>query len=457
MDKKQFIDALLARAQQEGFEACEIFYASDSSFETSVFKGEILNYSVSDSLGLGFRALIGGKMGYASTQVLDEDAIDLLIEAARTNAALIESEDQQFIFEGSEKYAEVDTFNPTLEEISAAEKIDMAKNLEKLVLAADSRVEQVEGCEILSTYEERTIVNSKGLNVSHRANLIGGYVAPVAKEGEKVNTSFEMFFTGDPKKIDLEATAKKAVDETVAGLQASSVDSGEYRVCLRNDAASSLLATFSGIFSAENAQKGLSLLKGREGEVIAADCVTLVDDPHMAGQATSTPFDGEGVATYKKNVIDAGTLTTLLHNLKTANKDGVRTTANASRPSYASSVGIAPTNFYFQPGGHAGRHARVYGKRPADHRPDGPARRREPHQRRLLPGREGLPRRGREDRPRRRSDHHRGQLLRGPEDRRKGRRRPPHGHARLQLLRQPVHRGEEAVGGGEVITTDGSA
>lgn len=350
MDKKQFIDALLARAQQEGFEACEIFYASDSSFETSVFKGEILNYSVSDSLGLGFRALIGGKMGYASTQVLDEDAIDLLIEAARTNAALIESEDQQFIFKGSEKYAEVDTFNPALEEISAAEKIDMAKKLEQLVLAADSRVEQVEGCEILSTYEERTIVNSKGLNVSHRSNLIGGYVAPVAKEGEKVNTSFEMFFTGDPKKIDLEATAKKAVDETVAGLQASSVDSGEYRVCLRNDAASSLLATFSGIFSAENAQKGLSLLKGREGEVIAADCVTLVDDPHMAGQATSTPFDGEGVATYKKNMIDAGTLTTLLHNLKTANKDGVRTTANASRPSYASSVGIAPTNFYFQPG-----------------------------------------------------------------------------------------------------------
>jgi len=42
-------------------------------------------------------------------------------------------------------------------------------------------------------------------------------------------------------------------------------------------------------------------------------------------------------------------LTTLLHNLKTAHKQGVATTANASRPGYAASVGVAPTNFYFEP------------------------------------------------------------------------------------------------------------
>ena len=350
MDRKQFIDTLLARAKQEGFGDCEVYYSAESSFETSVFKGEILNYSVADSMGLSFRALIDGKMGYASTQVLDEDAIELLIDGARTNAGLIESEDAQFIFAGSESYAKVDACNPALEEITAAQKIEMAKALEQAALAADERVEQVQAADIVSAFEQRAIVNSKGLNVSHTSNLIGGYVGPVAKEGDRVNTAFEMFFTADASKIDLRACAEKAVREAVAGLQAESVDSGEYRVCLRNDAASSLLATFSGIFSADNAQKGLSLLKGREGEVIAADCVTIVDDPHMAGQASSTPFDAEGVATYRKNVVDGGKLTTLLHNLKTANKQGVKTTANAARASYASPVDVAPTNFYFQPG-----------------------------------------------------------------------------------------------------------
>ena len=39
-----------------------------------------------------------------------------------------------------------------------------------------------------------------------------------------------------------------------------------------------------------------------------------------------------------------------MHNLKTAHKQGVQTTANASRPGYAASVSVAPSNFCIQPG-----------------------------------------------------------------------------------------------------------
>ena len=42
----------------------------------------------------------------------------------------------------------------------------------------------------------------------------------------------------------------------------------------------------------------------------------------------------------RKDVIGAGRLNTLLHNLKTAHKQGVATTANASRPGYAAPVGV---------------------------------------------------------------------------------------------------------------------
>ena len=84
------------------------------------------------------------------------------------------------------------------------------------------------------------------------------------------------------------------------GLAAASVPSGSYRVLLKNDVAAQMLRTFSGVFSADRAQKGLSLLKGREGEKIAAKCLTIVDDPHLPGQAASTPFDGEGVPTFAR-------------------------------------------------------------------------------------------------------------------------------------------------------------
>ena len=64
----------------------------------------------------------------------------------------------------------------------------------------------------------------------------------------------------------------------------------------------------------------------------------------------SAAFDGEGVATRTKDVIEKGRLVTFLHNLKTAKKDGVEPTGNASRASFKSPVGISPTNFFIQPG-----------------------------------------------------------------------------------------------------------
>ncbi|MCK9526541.1 MAG: TldD/PmbA family protein, partial [Limnochordia bacterium] len=83
---------------------------------------------------------------------------------------------------------------------------------------------------------------------------------------------------------------------------------------------------------------------------VASTLVTLVDDPLLKNGGASASFDGEGVATRAKNVIEKGKLITFLHNLKTAKKDGVESTGNASRASFKSPVGISPTNFFIQPG-----------------------------------------------------------------------------------------------------------
>ena len=82
----------------------------------------------------------------------------------------------------------------------------------------------------------------------------------------------------------------------------------------------SLMSAFIGIFDSDNAQKGFSLLKGKEGEKVASDIVTIVDNPLLEDGMASTPFDDEGVATYKKDIIKNGELVTLLYNLKTANR-----------------------------------------------------------------------------------------------------------------------------------------
>ena len=353
MDRKEFIEMLFERARaaagSEADFACEACWESAESFEVQVKNGEIHQYNVSRGGGLGFRALVNGRVGYASTQILDEDAVDMLVQGALENARLVQSEDRQFLFPGSPSYPELKLFEPRLDQIDAAEKIEMARRLEKLTLRCDPRIAQVEDCAVFYTQSERSIVNTLGLNVSAKGNLLGGYVVAVAREGDRVNTGSKLFFTMDPDEVDLQRVADAAAKEALAGLDAVQAPSGGYRVLLRSDVAGTLLATFSGIFSAESAQRGLSRLKGREGERVAAACVTLMDDPHRPSSASSAPFDGEGVATFPKAVIEGGVLTTLLHNLKTAHKQGVKTTANASRPGYASAVGVAPANFFFKP------------------------------------------------------------------------------------------------------------
>ena len=349
MERNEFYERLFQRAQETGFSACEAYYAAGESFSVTVFGGEITDYSASEAFGLGFRGLVDGRMGYASTQALDEDSIALLVEGARENARLIECEDEQFLFAGAETYANVQNYCPAIDEMTVAEKIKLCKSLETMAVGMDARLRREAEASVFSESGEVEIVNTLGLRVSHRSNIVGGYVQPVAEENGRVSSGSSLFFENDPAKIDAEKAVRDAVREAVDGLAAASVSSGSYRVLLKNDVAAKMLRTFSGVFSADRAQKGLSLLKGREGETIAAGCLTIVDDPHLPGQAASTPFDGEGVPTFRKEVVSGGVLKTLLHNLKTAKKQGVKTTANACRGGYASPVGVAPSNFCVQP------------------------------------------------------------------------------------------------------------
>lgn len=349
MNRDIFIEKLLCRAKAAGFEAGEIYISDVSDFKTGVHLGEITRYSVADKMNLGFRGLYRGRMGCASTQVLDDEAIEMLVAAAKSGAELIESDDEEFIYAGDAAYPEIEAENAAIAEISAAEKIETAKKLEQLALDFDPRITSCSACGVLSMQARTRIVNSRGLDVSSGRSCLGAYVLPIARDGERTGVAGRECLLTDPALLNCEKLAHEAAKEALAYLDAGSIASGKYRILLRNDMAAELLSTFSSVFTADAAQKGMSLLRGREGEVIAADCVRIMDDPLRRGSFFAQSFDDEGVACRSKALVENGRLTTLLHNLKTAKKQGVRTTGNASRSSCAGPIGVAPSNFFFAP------------------------------------------------------------------------------------------------------------
>ena len=348
----EFIEKLLKAAAEAGVAPAEVYCAENSAFSAEAMDGNIDSYEVSETCGLSLRGMVEGKIGYASTEAFDDEAIQMLIRGVLESAALVETEEQDEIFEGDPEYPVLETPENDLDSVPAEEKLAFALEMEKSAREADPRIAKSEGAYVSTGRGVLRLVNSCGLNLKTETPP-GGYAVAgvwlVGKDGESTSIGSESeaghkFREMDPRKI-----GRKAAENTTARLNASPVESGVYRAVIRRDAMRALLNTFSGIFSAENAQKKLSLLDGREGETIAAPCVTLMDDPLLPGGFASAPFDGEGSACRTKAVIENGVLKTLLHSRKTARKAGTVSTGNARR-SVSSPVTVAPTNFFFRPG-----------------------------------------------------------------------------------------------------------
>lgn len=347
MTYQEFKETVVRAAEEKKIADYELYYEGGWSDSVEIYKEEVKSYSTEESMGVCFRCIVDGKAGYASTENLTEEEAVSLVLRALENAGSIESEEECFIHKKGDDYAVCEKNDSP--QPSGAELVEAALALQKELYQADPRV--TDGTQAYMVYggHKFALCNSNGLDLEDEVSMANCYgMALVEADGEM----YDGFEDKDGKSIqdfNLKEIAEKAVEEAVSTIGAGSVPSGKYTVVFSNKAMATLLATYSGVFSAEQAQKGMSLLKGKEGEKIAADGITIIDDPRYKDSMMKRSFDGEGVAAYAKNVVEKGTLLTLLHNLKTAAKEGVKSTGNASKASYASVVGVSPFTFYMQP------------------------------------------------------------------------------------------------------------
>jgi len=347
MDYQSFKNAVIAACAEFGITEYELYYQSGSDTSIGVFAHEINEFSSSEGGGVCLRCIVDGKMGYASTQALNENEAKAIVARAADNAACLETEEQVFLCEGGKEYKVLEDKSydlPTTEEM-----IHIALDTQEKLYAADPMV--IDGCQtqVISESSEVAIFNSKGLDLSYSNKVSGLVVAAVISDGTEMSDSFEIKL-GKLDTIDTDALTRKAVADAKRKLGGQPPKSGAMPVIFNTDAMCSLLGVFSSILSSESAQKGLSALAGKEGEMIAAPCVTLVDDPFHPENPSPRNFDGEGCPTHTKKVIENGRLNTLLYNMKTAAVAGRETTGNASKAGYDAPVGIRPFTMYLENG-----------------------------------------------------------------------------------------------------------
>ena len=347
MDFNTFKNAVIAKCAELGITDYELYYQAAESTSVSAFQHEINQFTSSIEGGVCFRCIVGGKMGYASTEELSEAAAAGIVARAADNASVLEAEEPVFLGEGGKTYATLERKPYDLPATDAL--IARVLSTQEQIYAADPAVIDGSSTQGIAERSVTAIYNSKGLDLHSEATLSGLVVAAVVTDGKEMSNDYQIKL-GALDTIDSEALAKKAAKTALGKLGGDVAPTGQYPVIFDPEAMSDLLATFSSIFSAENAQKGLSKLAGQEGTAIASEAVTLVDDPFHPQSPMQRTFDAEGSPTYRKSIIEKGEFKTLLYNLKTAAVAGKETTGNASKAGYDAPVGIRPFTLYLAPG-----------------------------------------------------------------------------------------------------------
>lgn len=349
MNINELKNSLFEKAREKGFKECEIYYSDNSSFKVSVYKGNIEKYQNSQSGGFCFRGLYDDKMGYYFSENVEDPDIESVVENAIENSRILTGEDKEFIFEGSKEYADVNVYNEKLADMTDDEKINAAFEMEKAAQKYDSRI-TVNSSVVASGVSTVYISNTKGLELKEKSNYLMAYVEAMAEDKGETKEKGELWIGSDIDEFNPAMIAESAAEKVISSLGGNSVESGKKKVIIKNETFADILECFCGNFYADNVQKGFSLLKGRTGEKIAADNITVVDNPLLEKGYATTAFDSEGVATYSKNVIENGVLKTYLYNLKSAAKDGTKSTGNGFKAGFKGSVNTSTTNFYIEKG-----------------------------------------------------------------------------------------------------------
>ncbi len=339
------VDAALAAGATDA----EAWGESSASRQIRVYDGEVESLSDSEGRGMGVRAFLDGRSGYAYGTDLSPEGIGGVARLAHELAAAADPDEFAGLPDEGGTTAVEGLESPRMGEWTTAAKVELALAVDR---AARSRpgVSQVEQTVYSDSEGSAAIANSRGLAASYSATAAWSYTSAFAGEGEDLMTAMGIGLGRDPGALDPEAIGLEAADRALALAGARQPASRRCPVVLDAFVAASFAGFIGAMLSADAVQRGRSLFAGREGDEVADSHFALRDDGRDPDGPSSAPFDGEGVATRQTPLISGGRVAGYLYDTRTGRKDGRASTGNAGRGSYRSQPSVGTTNLVLEAG-----------------------------------------------------------------------------------------------------------
>jgi TldD protein len=344
---------ILVAALSKGGGWAEIFVEERSSTSVRLDDGKIEELSSGLDRGAGVRVGFGGRFGYAFSNRLDRQA---LLEVAEAAAASVPDA------EPSTSVTDLRALEPAVIHLAAepadgvakTKKVDWLREADEEARGTSPDVKQVTAS-YADSVQRVLIATSDGRWLQEERPRIRLVVQVVAARDDIIQTGFygpaglqgAEYIREHPPKI----IAGRAATQAVAMLDSIAAPAGEMAVVMAPGTGGVLFHEACGHgLESDLIQKEASIYRGRLGDSLASPLVTGVDDATIQNAWGSFSFDDEGAPAQRTVLFEGGDLRAYMYDRIRSQQDGVESTGNGRRQSYAHPPIPRMTNSYILAG-----------------------------------------------------------------------------------------------------------
>lgn len=353
-DLQKLATTLIERARALGATAAEVYLREGVETEVTIRDGVVDQLSTGQPRSLGLRVWRGPHSASTWGTNFSEETIETLLQDALELAELSDPmPDNRLAPQAllATEFPDYESHDPRVETLTMDERIAFARAVEASAMGADERLSVSGGASWSDGVSRQVLATSEGFVGESRDSWASVGVEVIADdEGHRKRNgswySVARFLEDLPTP---QAIGELAAARAVRQLGAGPIPTATMPVVFDPFMAASLFSALFGAMTGGAVERGASYLIGKEGQAIASELITLIDDPTLRRGLGSTPFDGEGLPTKPTTFIERGVLRGFAINVYNAAKLGLQPTGHASRPT-SGAPGETSTNLYVAAG-----------------------------------------------------------------------------------------------------------
>ena len=349
------LDSTFGTLLGPGIDFGDLYFQHARRESWTVEDGIVKDGAHSIEQGVGVRAISGEKTGFAYSDDINVQALMDAAKSARAIARDGNAHGARALVPGNSRalYLAQDP----IDGIGNEDKVETLRRLDKLLRAADPRVQQVM-VSLAGGVDTILVARSDGVLAADVRPLVRINVQVIVEQNGRRESGYaggggrysyaELFAGGRPEKW-----AREALRQALVNLEAIDAPAGTMPVVLGSGWPGVLLheAVGHGLEGDFN-RKGTSTYAGRIGQRVASPGVTIVDDGTLEGRRGSLNVDDEGTPTNCTTLIEDGVLVGYMQDTLNARLMGMAPTGNGRRESFAHLPMPRMTNTYMRAGTH---------------------------------------------------------------------------------------------------------